>query len=271
VTARLQFSVLGSGSRGNCVLVQAGAHAVLLDAGLSTSSTLDRVATLSPRVRPEAILLTHEHSDHIAHVRRLAEETGATVYGSAGTLAATSEKKKLGSVAARTLVAGAKLHFGPLEVEAVTKPHDAREPVGFLVRCGEAVLGFFTDLGHVDANVGAAISACTALILEANHDAQRLANGPYPPWLQARVGGSLGHLANRACMEAIARHAGPQLRELVLAHLSPENNSPELVRNAAKEMLGARTHYARRISLQDRPTPLLDARPEATQPLVSMA
>lgn len=254
----LQFSVLGSGSRGNAVLVQAGSSAILLDAGISASAVAERMAVTGSTLKPEAILLTHEHADHVTHVRRLAETTGARVFGTEGTLAATAKKGKLGSASHGAFAAGETLKCGALEVEVIAKPHDAAEPVGFLIHANDATLGFFTDLGHVDATVGAALRRCTALILEANHDRDMLAAGAYPPWLRARVGGALGHLANHACMDALARHAGPALREVVFAHLSAENNSPAAVRTAAQEALGLKTSYARRISLQDRPTPLLD-------------
>lgn len=271
VAVRLQFSVLGSGSRGNAVLVQAGANALLLDAGISAAQVAERMASTGCATRPEVILLTHEHADHVTHVRKLAEATGARVYGTEGTLAATAKKGKLGSAPHTVMQAGETFSRGVLRVEVVAKPHDAAEPVGFLVHAGEATLGFFTDLGQVDATVGAAIRRCTALILEANHDRDMLAAGPYPPWLRARVGGARGHLANHACMEALARHAGPGLREVVFAHLSSENNSPAAVRTAAQATLGIQTSYTRRISLQDRPTPLLEAAAMAGQAVLSKA
>ena len=149
--------------------------------------------------------------------------------------------------------------IGALEVVPVRKPHDAVEAVAFLIRHGSDTLGVFTDLGHVDATVGAAIAECTVLVSEANHDPRMLANGPYPASLKRRVGGALGHLSNDDAARAIARHASPLLKSLVLGHLSRHNNHPNLVRDAFIRHAGAAPGYSRWLSYQERATPLFDA------------
>jgi phosphoribosyl 1,2-cyclic phosphodiesterase len=204
----------------------------------------------------DAVFVTHEHADHVQHVARLSERFNAPVWINGGTRRAAERHLK----GARSEELGDQVvRVGPMLVEPVRKPHDAAEPVSFLVHCGKDTLGFFTDLGHVDERVAAALARCTALIMEANHDCGQMERGPYPPWLRARVGGLRGHMNNRDSGAAIAAHAGPQLRHLVLAHLSRENNSPELVRAAMLEALGPASRFTRRLSLQDRPTPMLAA------------
>ncbi|MSR75172.1 MAG: MBL fold metallo-hydrolase [Planctomycetes bacterium] len=252
----LQFSVLGSGSAGNSVLVQAGGMSLLLDAGISARATQERITSIGCSARPTAIFITHEHADHVQHVARVAQSSGAEVWINEGTRGAC--KGRTDGLKCRELGVES-VRVGPMLVEPVVKPHDAAEPVAFLVHCGDATLGFFTDLGHVDATVGAAIRRCTAIIIEANHDSGMMEQGPYPPWLRARVGGLHGHMNNADAAQAIAQYANPHLRHLVLAHLSKENNSTELVRQAMIAALGSQSSFTRRLSMQDRATPLLDA------------
>lgn len=261
---RLRFSVLGSGSGGNCVVVTCGDTTILLDAGLSARATQERMRALGLAPRAEAVFITHEHADHVQHAARVADSCAAKVWANAGTVRAAT--RALGNLRIQDLGTDS-VSIGSLTIEPVAKPHDAAQPVSFLVHGAGETLGFFTDLGHVDAVVARAIHRCSALIMEANHDAATLAAGAYPPWLRARVGGLLGHMNNADAAAAIARHAGPQLRELVLAHLSKENNSPALVRESMLAALGAVSRFRRRLSLQDRPTPLLEAGIETPEAL----
>jgi phosphoribosyl 1,2-cyclic phosphodiesterase len=253
------FSVLGSGSGGNAVFVEAMGRRFLVDAGLSARACTERLGALGLSV-PEldAILLTHEHGDHVAHARSLAARFRAPLVATAGTFSEIAGRLS-GREARVVLAAGRVLRLPGVEVEAVAKPHDAREPVAFVLRSGSAALGVFTDLGSVDSGVGEALAGCTAVVLESNHDPAMLARGPYPARLKARVGGSLGHLSNEDSAEALARHAGPRLHTVVLGHLSTTNNDPQRVRAASLRRLGQRPGFARWISAQDRPTPLLRA------------
>lgn len=256
---RLHFSVLGSGSGGNSVLVTGGGTALLVDAGLSLKETRARMASLGLDVDSvDAVLVTHEHSDHVSHAGVLARNLDVPAWIGAGTLAA-SERHFNGTEETPELPTSS-FKVGALEVTPVQKPHDAAEPVAFLVSSGNDTVGVFTDLGHVDDLVAAAIRRCTVLVMEANHDPGMLARGPYPGHLKRRVGGRNGHISNEDAALALARSVSPDLRCLVLAHLSRHNNHPELVRRAFVDHLGVTTPYQRWISYQERATPLFDAR-----------
>ncbi|NRA95190.1 MAG: MBL fold metallo-hydrolase [Planctomycetes bacterium] len=256
---RLHFSVLGSGSRGNSVLVTGGGTTLLVDAGLTLKETRARMASLGLAMDSvDAVLVTHEHSDHVSHAGVVARNLGVPAWIGAATLAA-SERHFNGTEETPELPT-ASFKVGALEVTPVQKPHDAADPVAFLVGLGDDTVGVFTDLGHVDDHVAAAIGRCSVLVMEANHDPGMLASGSYPWHVKRRVGGSRGHISNEDAARALARSVSPELRCLVLAHLSARNNHPELVRRAFVDHLGSRTPYQRWISYQDRATPLFDGR-----------
>lgn len=256
---RLHFSVLGSGSGGNSVLVSSGGTTLLVDAGLNLKETRARMASLGLLADSvDAVLITHEHSDHVAHAGVLARNLDVPVWIGAGTRAAAERHFK--GTEELPEIPRVPFRIGALEVTPVRKPHDAAEPVAFLVSSGDDTLGVFTDLGHVDDHVAAAVSLCTVLVMEANHDPDMLARGPYPGHLKRRVGGHLGHISNEDAARALARSLSPELKSLVLAHLSRQNNHPELVRRAFVNHLGTKTPYRRWISYQERATPLFDAR-----------
>ena len=254
---RLRFSVLGSGSRGNSVLVTAGGTTLLVDAGLNLKTTRARMASLGLDAGSvDGILITHEHSDHVSQVGVLARNLGVPVWIGAG--ARRGAERYLSGREELVELPRGPFTVGSLEISPVAKPHDAADPVAFLMSRGEDTLGVFTDLGHVDDAVAEAISRCTVLLMEANHDPGMLARGPYPEHLKRRVGGSLGHISNEDSARALARAVSPRLRGLVLGHLSEQNNRPELVRRAFVEHLGAISSFPRWISYQDRATPLFD-------------
>lgn len=248
----LRFAVLGSGSAGNCVAVCAGGVCVLLDAGFSRQATFDRLgqAGIDP-ASVAAVILTHEHGDHAAHAGRLSAALDIPVYASAGTRLAAARCIE-GATSVDEVAAGRDLRFGPLRIEPVPKPHDAAEPFSFLVHAAGTTLGFFTDLGHVDPVVGEAIARCHLLVMEANHDADMLARGPYHAALKRRVGGRLGHISNEDSALALARYRSDKLRLLVLAHLSAKNNHPSLVKDAFVRGMGESPGVPRYLSFQRR-------------------
>jgi phosphoribosyl 1,2-cyclic phosphodiesterase len=254
----MRTCVLGSGSRGNAVYVATARTRVLIDCGFNFKETKSRLAAagLAPE-GVDAILLTHEHHDHVQGASVCSNGFGAPLYATAATRAAAA-KALVRETRPETLDAARPLVLGDLEIEPIRKIHDAAEPLGFLLHAGGATLGVFTDLGRVDDVVGAAVARCDTLLLEANHDPELLRRGPYPPSLKARIGGGEGHLSNAAAAEALRRYAGPRLKRVVVCHLSETNNHPDEVRGAFVRILGPPAAYERRWSFQDRPTPVYD-------------
>ncbi|WP_129138970.1 MBL fold metallo-hydrolase [Modicisalibacter coralii] len=231
----LRFASLGSGSKGNATLVSDGETHVLVDCGFGLRETERRLARLGLHPRQlAAVLVTHEHGDHIAGVGPLARRHGLPVYLTAGTLLS----RRLGEVPRRTLITPqARFAIAGLEIDPVTVPHDAREPVQFRFHAWERSLGVLTDLGHPTEHVVGRFQGCDALVVECNHDPRMLAEGPYPPRLKRRVGGNWGHLANAQANALLRRMGLDRLQSIVCSHLSEHNNRPELAREALMPLL----------------------------------
>ncbi|MFC6634772.1 MBL fold metallo-hydrolase [Microbulbifer taiwanensis] len=226
----LRFASLGSGSKGNGTLVASGDHCLLVDCGFTIKETERRMARLG--VSPSdlsAILVTHEHSDHLSGVAPLARKYKLPVYLTPGTLRA----RDIGKLPRLHLIEGHQpFAVADIQVTPVAVPHDAREAAQFVFRNRGGSLGLLTDLGTVTPHVEAHFGDCDALVLEANHDPQMLAQGPYPPSLKRRVGGAYGHLSNQQAAGFLQRVGCDQLQHLVVAHISEKNNSVELARAA---------------------------------------
>lgn len=229
----MRFASLGSGSRGNATLIQAGDTILMVDCGFSASETELRLARLG--VEPAsiaALLVTHEHSDHASGVTRFASRHGIPVRCTSGTRAACM---KLGFEIAEPFESEQRFVIGDIQVIPVTVPHDAREPVQFLFDGGSHRFGLLTDVGSVTAHMRRMFSGCAALLLECNHDREMLEDGPYPPSLKQRVGGPLGHLSNHQAADLLRSLDKQWLQHLAAAHLSEKNNTPELARAALAE------------------------------------
>jgi phosphoribosyl 1,2-cyclic phosphodiesterase len=230
-----RFASLGSGSRGNATVIEAGDTRILLDCGFAAREFVARCAALDfDPVTLSAILVTHEHGDHMRGVGAVARRFGIPVWMSHGTWRAGN----FGTIANLNLFAGhgGMLAIGDLAATPVPVPHDAREPTQFVFDHGGQRLGVLTDLGSITPRVVQAFGDVDALLLECNHDPQMLATGPYPPSLQARVGGHYGHLNNLQAADFLRRIDHRRLRHLVAAHLSEKNNSPELARRALEDV-----------------------------------
>lgn len=232
----MRFASLGSGSRGNALLVEAGRTRILLDCGFSVRETETRLARLGVEARQlDAILVTHEHDDHVGGVARLAARHGIPVWLTHGTLRVTPA---ISGAQVRVFDPHQRFTLGDLEVEPFPVPHDAAEPAQYVFGDGAHRLGVLTDIGEPTPHVAATLSGCDALVLECNHDAEMLARGPYAPPLKRRIAGRLGHLDNGTAAALLASLDNRRLRHLVASHLSETNNTPELARNALARALG---------------------------------
>lgn len=236
----MRFASLGSGSRGNALLVEVGDTRLLVDCGFSLREVRRRLARLS--LVPDdisGILVTHEHSDHVAGVVRLAESCAIPVYLTHGTFTALSSSGRFGSSVSHRLIEGDhRFAIEAIEVMPFAVPHDAREPVQFVFSDGRARLGVLTDCGRITAHIAATLDACQAMVLECNHDADLLAVSSYHPMLKRRIAGDYGHLGNAQAAELLRQIDVSRLRHVVAAHLSEENNQPGLAMAALSGALG---------------------------------
>jgi phosphoribosyl 1,2-cyclic phosphodiesterase len=224
--------LLGSGSEGNSTLVRTGNTAVLLDCGFSLRTVIARLTSLGQDPATLcAIVVTHEHADHIRGVGALARRYGIPVYLTRGTLAAG--QAALGALQeVHTLVPGEVIAINDLELQSFAVPHDAREPCQFVFGDGAARIGVLTDTGTITPHIARRLSGCDALLLECNHDRDLLRDGDYPDFLKDRIGSDYGHLANDTAADLLRRIDTSRLQHIVAAHLSQKNNTPELARDA---------------------------------------
>lgn len=230
MAASLRFASLGSGSRGNSTLVEWDSGMLLIDCGFSVRETNQRLERLGKRAEDlTAILVTHEHADHIKGVAPLARRYDLPVYMTPGTY----QSRNLGELPDLRLIEGyASFELDQLKIIPVAVPHDAREPAQFILERAGVRLGILTDLGSITAHVEEHYQNLDAMVLEANHDPFMLASGSYPPSLKQRVGGLWGHLSNQQAAGFLQRLNCARLQHLVVAHISQQNNSLELAQAA---------------------------------------
>lgn len=237
----IRFKSLGSGSTGNATVVQAGGNGalshLLIDCGLGIRQLdlrLARAGMLAEQI--DAIFITHEHADHIGCARQLALRERIPIWMSHGTYTAIGEPDFDGllRIACDTMA----IDLGAMQVIPFTVPHDAREPLQLTCTDGADRLGVATDMGHASSHVLDQLAGCGTVLLECNHDPQLLASSSYPPFLKRRVGGAYGHLANGAAAAIAQALLGRGLRQVVAAHLSEQNNRPDLARAALAQALG---------------------------------
>jgi phosphoribosyl 1,2-cyclic phosphodiesterase len=240
----LRFASLGSGSSGNCLVVESGdllgPTRVLVDCGLPLRETERRLARLGLEpAQLDGILVTHEHGDHAGCVFDFAAAHAVPVYLTHGCLEALRpEGKVIDGV--RTVIISSRepLALRSLEVRPFTVPHDAREPVQFVLSDGRCRLGVLTDIGVSTRHVEQTLSGLDALVLETNYDADMLWGGGYPGWLKSRIAGPFGHLDNRESERLLGALDKSRLKHVIAAHLSQHNNRPELARAALARALG---------------------------------
>jgi phosphoribosyl 1,2-cyclic phosphodiesterase len=234
----MRFASLGSGSRGNALLVEAGRTRVLLDCGFGPRELERRLARLG--IAPDqldAIVVSHEHGDHLGGVLPSARRHGLAVYLTHGTLTAERAAPEVQALL-NIIDSHEAFAVGDLAIQPYPVPHDAREPVQYVFSDGCVRLGVLTDAGTATPHIAAMLSACEALVLECNHDLDMLAAGAYPARLKQRIRSPYGHLDNQASAALLARLDNSRLRHLVAAHLSAENNTPALARAALAGALG---------------------------------
>ncbi len=234
----MRFASLGSGSRGNALIVEAGPTRLLLDCGFGPRETASKLGRLG--LSPEdlsGVLVTHEHSDHVAGAFKLASRHNLTVWMTHGTFAASPRGRS--EIPDVEFIDGQQaFRVGDLEIHPFPVPHDAREPVQFVFSDGRHRLGVLTDLGSSTPHVERMLTKCDALVLECNHDEDMLHRGGYPAHLKRRIAGRFGHLDNAASAALLGALDTRGLQHLIAAHLSQQNNTPSLARAALAGALG---------------------------------
>lgn len=237
----MRFSFLGSGSRGNSLLIEAGKTRVMVDCGFSLKETEKRLQQLGVDAASlDAILVTHEHHDHVAGVGVANRKFKMPVWMTAGSWQAA----KVGEVSGLELFnSHEKFSIGDLEVNPFPVPHDAREPSQFTFSDGRHTIGLLTDVGMSTPHIEQQLSGCDALLLECNHDSELLANGSYPPSLKSRVAGKMGHLNNQQSCALLEKIDTSKLQHLVAAHLSEKHNTPQIVTDCLSQAMGCEKEW----------------------------
>jgi len=239
-----RMTVLASGSKGNCAIVASARTRLLVDAGLSCRETLKRMAAAGEDPQGlTAILISHEHSDHMAGLPVLARKLKTTVYMTGATNDTWSRqcgKKQTHLERLELFSSGHSFHIGDIQVTPFTIPHDAVDPVAFTFRVDGVKLAIVTDLGYMPASVRDHIRDSDVLMVESNHDLEMLRVGPYPWSVKQRVMSRVGHLSNAALAEFFSSDYDGSAAFVVLAHLSEQNNHPEIARDTAERALAPR-------------------------------
>ena len=260
----VRMTVLASGSRGNCTVLSSNSASILVDAGISCRETLKRMkdAGESPE-QLKGIVISHEHNDHVAGLEVLARKLKIPVYMSEATYHRWRREHK--DDEGRPLSLERREHFEPgrsfqiadITVTPFTIPHDAADPCGFTFKASGVKIGLVTDLGYMPPNVKESLRGCDGLMIESNHDLEMLRNGPYPWMVKQRVMSRVGHLSNTALAEFFEKDYDGSAAFLVLAHLSEENNHPELARATAHKALGSKMNLFQSANItlaqQDKP------------------
>jgi phosphoribosyl 1,2-cyclic phosphodiesterase len=232
----IRFASLGSGSAGNALVVQVGTTRILVDCGFSVHETTRRLARLD--LRPQdfsALLITHEHADHIGSSAAFARRHRIPVHMTPGTRIGARDQ---GYPLVHPIHAGAPFAVGAVQIHPYTVPHDSREPVQFVFTDGALRLALLTDAGHISTHMIASVDGVDGLLVECNHDPDLLAAGPYPPALKRRVGGPYGHLRNDEAERLLRSIRRDRLQHVMGMHLSERNNRPDLARAALATGLG---------------------------------
>ena len=233
---------LQSGSNGNCTYVEASGVCLLFDAGISGRQAQLRLSAHGRDIKQvDALLISHDHGDHVRSLGIYQRKFSLPAYITRDTLAAADAYKSLGKLSdIHHFRSGATIRFGTLSVETIPTPHDGVDGVAFVVDDGSRRVGILTDLGHVFDRLGAIVQSLDAVLIESNYDPDLLDDGPYPEFLKRRIRGRGGHLSNYESANLLATAANGPLKWACLAHLSEQNNTPELALRTHKAILGKR-------------------------------
>ncbi len=246
----LRACILGSGSSGNCTFVASETTAILVDAGLSGRRTAERLAQVGAcPTALQGICVSHEHLDHVGGVCVLHKRYGVPVYANAGTVDALARVPKLGALPWNLFHTGHSFVIGDLRIEPFSVPHDAYDPVGFVVEQNDNRIGIVTDMGMCTSLIRERLRRCHAVVVEANHDEQLLQNALRPWALKQRIRGRQGHLSNQSAAALLVEIAGPELRHVFLAHLSEDCNRQDLALAAIQAALTGAGHAHISVSL----------------------
>ena len=250
----VKFCVLASGSAGNCSLLATSRTRILVDAGLSFKALARRIELAGET--PDglnAVLITHEHSDHVSGLPVLARKLKIPIYISKLTAPAVDFGENVPAL--ECFQAGSHFTVGDIEVESFGIPHDAVDPVGFCLHAEGIKIAIATDLGYLTESVKFHLRGCDAMLLESNHDLEMLKVGPYPWAVKQRVMSRVGHLSNEHMSDFLLGEFDGKPARLVLGHLSEHNNHPEIVRIMAEQALERRgLETPLEIASQSRPT-----------------
>lgn len=237
MTPEIHLHVLASGSKGNAAVVEGPGGSVLVDCGISRRALLGRADELGVDLgRVCAVILTHEHSDHVGGLSVFCNHFDGPLIATAGTVAARSY---LSELPFRLVGHSDEVELGGMLVRTFPTSHDVADPIGLRFSTSEDALGYCTDTGELDETALEALAGARILALESNHDERMLATGDYPAYLKARVGGPTGHLSNAQAAAALGRLVGPDTETVVAMHLSRENNRPSVALRALAEAVGA--------------------------------
>ncbi len=237
MTPEIHLHVLASGSKGNAALVEGPGGCVLVDCGISRRALLGRAGELGVDMgRVEAVILTHEHSDHVGGLTVFCNRFDGPLLATAGTVGA---RRYLGELPFTLVGHSDEVELAGMHVRTFPTSHDVADPIGLRFSTADDALGFCTDTGELGPEALEALAGVRILALESNHDERMLATGDYPAYLKARVGGERGHLSNTQAAAALGRLVGPDTETVVAMHLSQENNRPSVCVRTLAEAVGA--------------------------------
>lgn len=238
----LKFISFGSGSSGNCYLLQSDKCTLMIDSGVGVRALKKYSRDYGIKLNTiDAILVTHDHADHVKSVGAISNENKIPVYATEavhrGIVKNYCVRKKIDADNVRKISADVPFEINGCRITAFEVPHDSSGNVGYKIEADGVTFCLMTDIGHITEDIKENISLADYLVIEANHDESMLAQGPYPQHLKERVAGDFGHLSNTTCAKAIKEYASEKLKHVWLCHLSEENNHPELLRKTMETTL----------------------------------